>query len=141
LILEQNTEEFRRLAKDAYDKAPNDTNCAVTFAFSLYTIGRTAEGIEVLKKIPPENLHDPHAAVYTAVLLIDENQNDLAKEYVDVAQRGPIYSEERKLLEEALVKLRAESPKPSPTASPSPASSPKAPSPSVTPTPSPATTP
>ncbi|MEY2480952.1 MAG: hypothetical protein QOI04_1879 [Verrucomicrobiota bacterium] len=142
LILEQNTEEFRRLAKDAYDKAPNDTNCAVTFAFSLYTIGRTAEGIEVLKKIPSENLHDPHAAVYTAVLLIDENQNDLAKEYVDVAQRGPIYSEEKKLLEEALAKLRAESPKPAPTPSPSATGSPKAapsiqPSPSVTPAPTP----
>ena len=124
LILEQNTEEFRRLAQDAYGKAPNDTNCAVTFAFSLYTIGRTAEGIEILKKLPPESFHDSHAAVYAAVLLVDENQNDLAKEYIDAAQRGPIYSEERKLLEEALAKLRADSPRPSPTASPSPKASP-----------------
>ena len=150
LILEQNTEEFRRLAKDAYGKAPNDTNCAVTFAFSLYTIGRTAEGIEILKKFPPENLHDSHAAVYAAVLFIDENQNDLAKEYVDIAQRGPIYSEEKKLLEEALAKLRADSPKPSPTASPSAKTSPAPslkpsatakPSPSASPAPSPSATP
>ena len=88
LFVEQNTKEGQRLAKEAYDLAPNDTNCAVTYAFSLYSAGQTAQGIEVLKKLNPEQLHDPHAAVYTAVLLLDDNQTEAAKEYIAREQEG-----------------------------------------------------
>jgi len=66
----------------------------VTYAFSLYAQGRTTEGLEILQKLPPEALHESHAAVYAAVLLLDVNQTDGAKEYIQVAKRGPIYAEE-----------------------------------------------
>src|SRR4051794_19940456 len=45
LDLEHNVERSHELAKDAYDRAPNETNCAVTYAFSLYRLGRTAEAL------------------------------------------------------------------------------------------------
>jgi len=133
LLIEHNTAEGHRVAKEAYDKAPEDVNCAVTYAFSLYGLGRTAEGLEILKKLPNEQLHDPHAAVFTAVLLLDENQPELAKEYIDAANRGPIFPEEKQLLEEAKAKGSA-SPPPTPNASPAPSVSP-VPSPSSTPKP------
>ncbi len=57
----------------------NRINVAMTYAFSLYGLGRSAEGIEIMKKLPPERLHDPHAAVYAAVLLLDENQRPLRR--------------------------------------------------------------
>ena len=124
LLTEHNAAEGHRLAKEAYDKAPDDVNCAVTYAFSLYGQGRTSAGIDILKKITPDQLHDPHAAVFTAVLLLDDNQNDAAKEYIDAAQKGPIFPEEKKLLEEARAKETA-APSPSPVdASPTPVSSP-----------------
>jgi len=116
LLTEYNTPEGHRLAKEAYDDSPNDLNCAVTYAFSLYGLGRTAEGIEILSKFPPEQLHAPHVAVYLAVLLLDENQSTAAKEYIDDAQRGPIFPEEKELLEEARTKVS--SPPPVPSASP-----------------------
>jgi predicted Zn-dependent protease len=137
LTIDQNTVEAQQLAKEAYDRAPNDVNCAVTYAFSLYNVGRTNEGLDIVKKLPPDQLHDPHAAVYVALILLDENQSDLAREYVEAAERGPIYLEEKKLLDEAKAKLVSSSPSPAPSVTPTPASSPTAGSASA---PSPAAT-
>jgi len=132
LTIDQNTIEAQQLAKEAYDRAPKDVNCAVTYAFSLYSMGRTTEGLEIIKKLPPDQLHDPHAAVYIALLLLDENQTEAAREYIEGAERGPIYLEEKRLLDEARTKLASASPTPSP---------PPSPPPPVTPTPAPAPTP
>ena len=117
LLVDQNPAEGHRLAKETYDRTPDDVNVAMTYAFSLYTLGRTAEGVEIMKKLPPEGVLDPHAAVYAAVLLLDENQAPAAQEYVFAAQAGPIFPEEKKLLDEALAKTKA-TPAPAPGASP-----------------------
>src|SRR4051812_26731237 len=117
LLVDQNPAEGHRLAKETYDHAPNDVNVAMTYAYSLYMLGRTADGIAVMNKLPPEGVHDPHAAVYAALLLLDENQVAAAQEYIFAAQAGPIFPEEKKLLEEALAKTKASTPAPSPSAS------------------------
>jgi thioredoxin-like negative regulator of GroEL len=131
LLLDQNAAEGHRVAKEAYDRAPTDVNCAVTYAFSLYGLGRTAEGLEIMKKLPADQLHDPHAAVYAAVLLLDENQTDAAKEYIEIARHGPIFVEEKKLLDEVVAKLAVTTP--SPAASPNGTGT--SPAPTGTPTP------
>jgi predicted Zn-dependent protease len=124
MLLENNSADAHRLAKEAYDRAPDDVNCAVTYAFSLYGQGRTAEGLQIVQKLPNEKLHDSHAAVYVAVLLADENQIDAAKEYVAAAERGPIFPEEKQLLEEAKTKMSAVPPAaPTPMVSPAPSAS------------------
>ena len=133
LNIEQNTKQSHDLAQEAYRRAPNDVNCAVTYAFSLYRRGRAAEGLEIIRKLPADQLHDPHAAVYVAVLLLDSNQTETAKEYIDAAEDGEIYIEERKLLEDARNKLAVATPSPSASASPAP--------PAFSPTPSSTSTP
>ena len=132
LLLEPNTEEAQRKAKEAYDANPDDANCAVTYAYALYSASRTSEGLEVLKKLLPEQLEDPHAAVYMAVLLLDENQTEAAKEYIGDAQKGSLYLEEKKLLKEAMAKAAA---------APSPTATPAEPSPEPTSPPNPSPTP
>src|SRR6266480_839387 len=133
LNIDQNTKQSYDLAKEAYDRAPSEVNCAVTYAFSLYRLGRAAEALEIIRKLPADQLHDPHAAVYVAVLLLDSNQAEAAKEYIDAAEDGEIYIEERKLLEDARTKLAAATPSPSASASPAP--------PAFTPTPASTSTP
>ena len=135
LLLDQNAAEGHRVAKEAYERAPTDLNCAVTYAFSLYGQGRPKEGVDILHKIPVDQLHDPHAAVYTAVLLMDENQPDAAREYIDAARRGPIFIEERKLLDEAISKNSPTAS--SPAASASPSASPQPPKTAASALPSP----
>jgi predicted Zn-dependent protease len=118
LLVDQNPAEGHRVAKETYDRAPGDINAAMTYAFSLYGLGRTAEGIEIIKKLPPEGMHDPHAAVYAAILFLDENQIAAAQEYIAAAQAGPIFPEEKMLLDEAIAKASSAIPSPSPTPSP-----------------------
>jgi len=115
LLVDQNTTEGHRVAKEAYERAPADVNVAMTYAFSLYGLGRSAEGIEIMKKLPAPAVHDAHAAVYAAILLLDENQIAAAREYVAAAQAGPIFSEEKKLLDEAIAKASTAAPSPTPT--------------------------
>jgi hypothetical protein len=118
LLVDQNPAEGHRVAKETYERAPDDVNAAMTYAFSLYTLGRTAEGVAIVKKMPAEGMRDPHAAVYAALLLLDENQAPAAQQYVFTAQAGPIFPEEKKLLDEALAKAKS-MPVPAPSASPS----------------------
>lgn len=148
LNIDQNTRQAQELAKQAYESAPADVNCAVTYAYSLYVQGRTTEGLDAIRKLPPEPLHEPHNAVYAAVLLLDVNQTDAAKEYLQAAKRGPLYAEEKRLLEDEVTKVSGAAPNPSPGASASPVSAAKpaasatsTASPSPKPTPSPTATP
>jgi predicted Zn-dependent protease len=127
LILDQNASDAQRVAKEAYDRNPNSASVATTYGFSLYSLGRTAEGLEVLRKLPEDELADSHLAVIAAVLLLDENRADEAQPYIEIARDGPLYPEEKKLLDEATAKAAA-APTPSPAPSaPAPASA--APSP------------
>ena len=119
LLVDQNPAEGHRLAKETYDRAPDDVNVAMTYAYSLYMLGRTADGIAIMNKLPPQGVHDPHAAVYAALLLLDENQTAAAQEYIVAAQAGPIFPEEKRLLDEAIAKVKS-TPTPAPNASASP---------------------
>jgi len=114
LNLEKNTERSDQLAKEAYDRAPKEVNCAVTYGFSLSRLGRNAEGLAIIQNLPPDPLHDQHAAVYVALLLAEASQLDRAQEYIAAAENGKIYPEEKKLLDEAKNKLAAAFTTPSP---------------------------
>jgi len=120
LDLEQSTERSHQLAKEAYDRAPNEVNCAVTYAFSLSQLGRNVEAVAIIQKLPPAQLHDQHAALYVALVLAEAKQLDGAQEYIAAAENGEIYPEEKKLLDEAKTKLAAASAAPSPTIASSP---------------------
>ena len=120
LELEQNTERSHQLAKEAYDRAPNEVNCAVTYAFSLSRLGRNTEGLAIIQDLPPDQLHDSHAAVYVALMLAEASQLNGAEEYIAAAENGKIFPEEKKLLDEAKATLVAVSATPSPGISSTP---------------------
>jgi hypothetical protein len=120
----ENTESSYQLAEEAYDRAPNDINCAVTYAFSLHRLGRNAEALAIIQSFPTDGLHDAHAAVYIALVLVEGNELKGAKDYIEAAENGKLYPEEKKLLEEAKTKLVAASAIPSPAESPSPSVTP-----------------
>lgn len=131
LNLGENLERSHQLAKEAYDRAPKEVDCAVTYAFSLSRLGRNAEAIAIVENLPPEQLHDAHAAVYVALLMAEASQIEAASDYIKAADDGEIYSEEEKILDEAKTKLAVAS------ATPSPAISPVSVEPNPTPTASP----
>jgi predicted Zn-dependent protease len=118
LNLGENAESSHQLAKEAYDRAPNDVNCAVTYAFSLDRLGRNAEALAIIQSLPPDQLQDAHAAVYVALALVEVNELEGTKDYIAAAENGKLYPEEKKLLEEAKTKLIGASAIPSPTEAP-----------------------
>ena len=124
LDLAENTERSHQLAQEAYDRAANDVDCAVTYAFSLHRFGRNAEALAIIQSLPPDQLHDPHAAVYVALVLVGGSELEKAKGYIDAAENGKLYPEEKKLIEEAKTKLIAASTSPVPADSPSPSATP-----------------
>ena len=117
LNLERNVERSHELAKEAHDRAANEVNCSVTYAFSLYRLGRNAEALAIIQGLPADQLRDPHAAVYAALLLADASQIDAARDYMTVADDG-IYPEEKVVLDEAKAKIARVSAGPSPAVSP-----------------------
>jgi hypothetical protein len=119
LNLGENTQSSHQLAKEAYDRAPNEVNCAVTYAFSLHRLGRNAEALAIIQSLPADGLHDAHAAVYGALVLVEGNELEGAKDYIAAAENGKLYPEEKKLLEEAKTRLVAASAIPSQAESPS----------------------
>ncbi|HTH20034.1 MAG TPA: hypothetical protein VL912_08130 [Candidatus Udaeobacter sp.] len=114
----ENIEISHQLAKEAYDRTPNEVDCALTYAFSLHRLGRNAEALVIIQSLPPEQLHDPRAAIYVALVLVEANDFEGAKDYIAAAGNGKLYPEEKKLLEEAKTKLVAASAIPSPTERP-----------------------
>lgn len=139
LVLAPRTDEAQRKAKEAFDASPDNTRCAVTYAFALYASGRTTQGIEVLEKVPRGELEDPHEAVYAAVLYADDNQIDVAKEFIAAARTGALYPEEKKLLDEVGARTAmATTPLPAPA---EPGASPAAPAPNGATAPAPQSSP
>ena len=124
LDLGENIESSHQLAREAYDRAPNEVNCAVTYAFSLHRLGRNAEALAIIQSLAPEQLHDQHAAVYVALVLAKGNELEGAKDFIAAAEKGKLYSEEKKLLEEAKTELVAASAIPSATESSLPSETP-----------------
>ncbi len=126
LLLDRNTAAGQQLAQQVYEKAPNDTAAAVTYAFALYGTGRTQDAIGVLRKLPPDQLRDPHAAVYAALILDDDNQIAAADEFIKLAKARKLYPEEKRLLEDITARRQSATPSPTPSAAPSstPAASP-----------------
>ena len=123
IILDRNQTEGQRVAKEAFDQAPTEPPCVVAQALSLNSQGRTPEGIVILQKLPPEKLHDARVALYFAVLLLNDGKADAAHEFIDAANSGFVFPEEKKLLQEALQKqssITSATPAPSPTISASP---------------------
>jgi predicted Zn-dependent protease len=118
LNIEQNLQKSHDLAKEAYDRAPNELNCALTYAFSLYRLSRNTEALPIIERLPRDELRDSHGAVYVALVLAEAGQTKEAKEYIAAAQSGKIYQEEKKLIDEAKTKLALASATPSATVSP-----------------------
>jgi predicted Zn-dependent protease len=124
LNLERNVERSHELAKEAHDRGPNELNCAVTYAFSLYRLGRNAEALAIIQGLPADQLRDPHAAVYAALLLADASQIDAASDYLAAAD-DEIYAEEKRVVDEARTKIASASATASPAVSPMPSASPR----------------
>ena len=78
----------------SYAAEPENRTFACTYAFSLHLQGKTREGLEVMRKLKPEQLAVPSVAVYYGILLAAAGDVQASKEYLDKSAKAYLMPEE-----------------------------------------------
>jgi hypothetical protein len=99
LLLNRNTNQAFQLSKEVYDARTNNAEFVSTRAFALYRQNKSAEGLQLMRALPTDQLSRPEIALYYAVLLCANGQGAAAAPYYAAAQKGKMFPEERQLLE------------------------------------------
>ncbi len=89
------------LAREVYEKAPTNSSFVGTYAFSLHLQKKNAEALQLMQKIPAKDLERPSTAGYYGVILTASGNKQKAKPYLDLAAKGPMLPEEKKLFDRA----------------------------------------
>jgi tetratricopeptide (TPR) repeat protein len=90
------------LAQDVYQKSSTNASYASTFAFSLYLQGKNAAALDVMQKLPSQNLNDPSIAGYYGLVLKANGHPTEAKGYLNRSSLAPLMPEEQTLFKQAL---------------------------------------
>lgn len=93
------------LARQVYQKNPNNPDYATTYAFSLYQQGKYADALKVMKQLSPEELQSPSISGYYALILKATGNNAEAKAHLSRTANATLLPEEQALFEHAAVGL------------------------------------
>jgi predicted Zn-dependent protease len=88
LLLNIDIQRAVELARECWRQAPSQPNVAATYAFALYRLSKYQEGVQVLDKLPAEDLDEPNIALYYALVLNAAGQTDKASHYLALARKS-----------------------------------------------------
>src|SRR6516162_58301 len=89
LLLDLNQNRAQELAKEAWNAAPLQPDIAATYAFALYKVGRTEEGIKAMEQLAEPYRNEPGIALYYAALLAEEGHREEASKYLARSEGSP----------------------------------------------------
>ncbi|RYD82845.1 MAG: hypothetical protein EOP84_08830 [Verrucomicrobiaceae bacterium] len=98
LLLRRDQDRARETARQLHEKMPENPYFASTYALGLHLAGRSAEGLEILKKYKREQLREPSLAAYYGVLLAVTGAKAEAQEFLELGEEAPLLPEELALL-------------------------------------------
>lgn len=101
MLLNQNLPKAYELAKNIYDREPNNPNFASTYAFSLHQQGRSREALGVLERFPTNALEQPQLALYYGIILAANGDANGAARLLNLARTSRLLPEEEALLARA----------------------------------------
>lgn len=93
------------LSREVYEKDPTNADYASTYAFTLYRQGKSADALGILQHLPPQYLQSPGIAGYYGLVLKASGDSAKAKAYLQLAMRGELLPEERKMFQDAEASL------------------------------------
>ncbi|MDX1953408.1 MAG: hypothetical protein SFY81_14615 [Verrucomicrobiota bacterium] len=105
LLLRTDMENAHRMAKEAYQTAPEDSAVITTYAYSLFLNGNGAEAVELLKKLNPESLKNPRTATCYTVINAHTGDKVAAKNFLKKVDGMQMLPEEREILSQASAHL------------------------------------
>jgi predicted Zn-dependent protease len=106
MILRKNQlETAYRLAKEAYDKTPDDPVVLSTYAYSLSIQGKHDEALSTLQELKPESIQIPWVAACYGVIQAQSGNRKAAREPLERAQSAKLLPEEMALVRNASATL------------------------------------
>jgi predicted negative regulator of RcsB-dependent stress response len=99
LLTHQEVDAPHRQAEALYKQYVAEPGVASTYALSLYQQERTDEALKLLEGLPPSQLREAHTAFIYGVILAASGQPQKAAEPLRAGLAGPIFPEERQLVE------------------------------------------
>ncbi len=101
LLLDAQELNPHQLAREVYQQDPTNTTYISTYAFSLYLQKKDTEALKIIERLTPQELQDPTIAGYYSLILEAMGNKEKARRYLDLAFKGPLLPEERKMFERA----------------------------------------
>lgn len=95
----------RRLATKLHAENPADPAFNSTYAFALFTEGKTSEALRQMDSLKEAQLHHPAIAAYYFVILVENGKMERAHSYLSAANMAQLLPEEQQLLTSATRKL------------------------------------
>ena len=101
LLLDAQELNPHELARQVFQQASTNAAFISTYAFSLHLQKKDAEALKVIEQLKPRELQNPSIAGYYGLILRATGNKAKARTYLDLAFKGPMLPEERKLFEQA----------------------------------------
>jgi Flp pilus assembly protein TadD len=101
LLLDAQEQKPYELAREVSEKAPTNAAFVSTYAFSLHRQKKDAEALKVIERLKPQELQNPSIAGYYGLILKATGNGAKARVYLDLAAKGHLLPEEKKLFEQA----------------------------------------
>ena len=95
----------RRLATKLHAENPANAAFSSTYAFALFTEGRTSEALREMETLKEPQLRHPSIAAYYFVMLVENGKMERAHSFLSSANRAQLLPEEQQLLTAATRKL------------------------------------
>jgi predicted Zn-dependent protease len=95
----------RRLATKLHAENPANAAFSSTYAFALFTEGKTSEALREMETLKEPQLRHPSIAAYYFVILVENGKMERAHSYLSAANKAPLLPEEQQLLTAAIRKL------------------------------------
>jgi tetratricopeptide (TPR) repeat protein len=101
LLLEAQELKPNDLAREVFEKEPDNPSNVSTYAFSLHLQKKDAEALKVIEKLKPDELKSPSIAGYYGLILAATGNPAKAKAYLNLVGNSNLLPEERKLFDKA----------------------------------------
>jgi hypothetical protein len=95
----------RRLATKLHAENPANAAFSSTYAFALFTEGKTSEALREMETLKEPQLRHPSIAAYYFVMLVENGKIERAHAFLSAANKAQLLPEEQQLLTAATRKL------------------------------------
>jgi predicted Zn-dependent protease len=95
----------RRLASKLHKENPTNAIFSTTYAFALFTEGKTNDALKMMETLKEQQLRHPAVAAYYFVMLVENGSMERAHLFLSAANKAQLLPEEQQLLTTATRKL------------------------------------